>query len=188
MIQKPLVLHTSLPRLAEAVVKSLDPTHKQMRAETQSAATVILHELVKTYPSITFDGASQRLAVGTQEGATIVYDLKTATRLAVLESYTKPVTACGFSPDGHRLVTVALDEGRAEVWKVASGVLGYFSSSVVASLPHKIFPFNVGDEGMSNLSLGSGPVLCFSVQKKRTEELGRGFVVDVVCFGFMVQL
>lgn len=166
--KKPRILHTSLPRLAEAVVKSLDPTHKVLRDATQSAATVILHELVKTYPSIAFHGKTQRLAVGTPEGAVIVYDVKTATRLYVLGGHKRAVTACSFSPDGHRLVSVSLEEGRAEVWKVGAGVLGYLTPGApprqggLASLiggsntgpttPFKTFPFNVGEEGELHLS------------------------------------
>ncbi|MBW0482340.1 hypothetical protein O181_022055 [Austropuccinia psidii MF-1] len=176
--KRPLVLHGSLPRLVEAVVKSLDPTQKQMRAQTQTGATVVLHELVKTYPSIAFHGPSQRLGVGTPEGAMIIYDLKTATRISVLESYRRPVTACSFSEDGHRLVTVSLEEGRIEVWKVGGGLIqelissgtGNFRAGVNQSInsilnlrrseelmninnkPYKSFPFNVGEEGMMSMN------------------------------------
>lgn len=46
--KKPSVLLPSLPRLAEAVVKSLDPTRVNMRESIQQTATVILNELVST--------------------------------------------------------------------------------------------------------------------------------------------
>lgn len=46
--QRPLVLHTSLPRIAEAIVKSLDPTVTDLRQTVHQAATVILDELVRT--------------------------------------------------------------------------------------------------------------------------------------------
>lgn len=46
--KKPIVLLPSLPRLAEAVVKSLDPTRVRMRESIQQTATVILNELVST--------------------------------------------------------------------------------------------------------------------------------------------
>lgn len=39
----------------------------------------------RRYPSVDFHGPSQKLAVGTLEGAAIVYDLRTATRWVVLE-------------------------------------------------------------------------------------------------------
>ncbi|KAL8287278.1 hypothetical protein RQP46_003730 [Phenoliferia psychrophenolica] len=151
--KKPLVLYTSLPRLAEAVVKSLDPTVTSMRESVQQAATVILNELVRTYPSIDFHGSSQRLAVGTHEGATIVYDLKTATRLYVLEGHTRAITALSWSPDGRRLVSVSLEESRVVVWKVGVGILSMFTpgapprqGSGGTATPFKTLDFAVGDE------------------------------------------
>lgn len=37
------------------------------------------------YPFVDFNSASQKLALGTPEGASIIYDLRTATRCLVLE-------------------------------------------------------------------------------------------------------
>ncbi|KAK0550802.1 hypothetical protein OC846_002338 [Tilletia horrida] len=116
--QEPLILLANLPRLAEAVVKSLDPTVTAMRDAVMQAATVMISDLVHTYPSIDFHGKAQRLAVGTHEGACILYDVKTATRLYVLEGHSSPCDACSFSPDGRRLVTLSHTEGRALIWKV----------------------------------------------------------------------
>ncbi|WVR08230.1 hypothetical protein IAU60_005277 [Kwoniella sp. DSM 27419] len=125
--KKPAVLENGLPRIAEAVVKSLDPNVGKMRNDVQQAATVILHELVIAYSTIDFHNGTQRLAVGTHEGAVIMYDLKTASRLYVLEPHKQPVSAVTFSPDGRRLVTVSLDEGDVTVWKVGSSLSGFFS-------------------------------------------------------------
>ncbi|KAJ9120178.1 hypothetical protein QFC22_003077 [Naganishia vaughanmartiniae] len=129
--KKPIVLLPSLPRLAEAVVKSLDPTRVNMRESIQQTATVILNELVSTYPAIDFAGKTQKLAVGTHEGAVIMYDLKTATRLYVLETHHSQVSAISFSPDGRRLVTAALNDRKLTVWKVGSS----FSSMFVLGGP-----------------------------------------------------
>lgn len=46
--QKPLVIHTNLPRIVDAVVKCLDPAVTSLRETVQQAATAILNELVKT--------------------------------------------------------------------------------------------------------------------------------------------
>ncbi|GAA5825296.1 hypothetical protein JCM11251_006926 [Rhodosporidiobolus azoricus] len=153
--KKPLVLYTSLPRVAEAVVKSLDPTVSTLRETVHQAATVILNELVKTFPSIDFHGKSQRLAVGTQEGAAIVFDLRTATRLYVLEGHSRAVTALSWSPDGHRLVTVSLEESRVAAWKVGVGLLSMFMPGAPprqgpgsSTAPFKIYDFHVGDEAL----------------------------------------
>lgn len=44
--KRPDVLENSLPRVVEAVVKSLDPNVGKMREDVQQTATVILNELV----------------------------------------------------------------------------------------------------------------------------------------------
>jgi WD40 repeat protein len=92
----------------------------------QGPATSTLSELVRTYPNIDFHRATQKLAIGTSEGASIMYDLKTATRLYVLTTpgITQPCTALSFSPDGRRLVTLFLDAHSVSVWKVGSSLLG----------------------------------------------------------------
>ena len=83
--KKRLLLYTSLSGLVEAVVKSLDPNIPKMRDEVLQTTTSVLHDLVKSFPSIAFHGGSQKLSVGTLEGASIIYDLRTATRWHVLE-------------------------------------------------------------------------------------------------------
>jgi len=98
--------------------------------------------------------ATQRLAVGTSEGAFIMYDLKTATHLYVLEGHKRRPAACTFSPDGRRIVTVSLEEGTVLVWKVGSSFTSFFNPGAPprqghsGSQPFKTLKFNVGDEGI----------------------------------------
>lgn len=100
---------------------------------------------------------SQRLCVGTSEGVVIMYDLKTATRLYVLEGHRKRLAACSFSPDGRRLATVSLEEGIVRVWKVGSSLTSLFMPGVPprqghsGSEPFKTLNFNVQDEGIIRL-------------------------------------
>ncbi|BGP01800.1 hypothetical protein JCM10021v2_005506 [Rhodotorula toruloides] len=157
--KKPLILYSNLPRLVETVVKSLDPKISSLRETVQQTATFILNELVRTFPSVAFHGSSQRLAVGTHEGAAIVYDLRTATRLYVLEGHKHPVTALSWSPDGHRLVTVSFEENRVVVWRVSGGIFGMFMSGAPArqgssssATPYKTYDFHVGDESLMTLA------------------------------------
>ncbi|KAI9511385.1 hypothetical protein F5148DRAFT_1323298 [Russula earlei] len=151
--KKPLLIHPNLPKLVEAVVKSLDPNSTSNRDAVQDAATEILGHVVKTFPSIDFHMASQRLAVGTGEGAIVMYDLKTATRLYVLECHKQALVACSFSPDGRRLVTVSLEEGAVLVWKVGNSFASFFNPGAPprqghgGSEPFKSLSFNVGDAG-----------------------------------------
>ena len=86
-----------------------------------------------------------------------MYDLKTATRLFVLEGHLKRLAACSFSPDGRRLVTVSLEESVVRVWKVGSSFSSFFHPGAPprqgsgGSSPFKTLSFNVGDEGSSEL-------------------------------------
>ncbi|KAH7099446.1 hypothetical protein BKA62DRAFT_750558 [Auriculariales sp. MPI-PUGE-AT-0066] len=158
MRKKPLVLYPNLPKLIEAVVKSLDPNNSTDRDAVQDAATEILGQVVKTFPTIDFHGTSQRLAVGTTEGAVIMYDLKTATRLYVLDGHKKRMTALSFSPDGRRLATVSLEESTVLIWKVGTSFSSFFNPGAPprqgssGSAPFKTYPFNVGDEGRMTIA------------------------------------
>lgn len=150
--KKPLLLYSNLPRLMEAVVRSLDPNSTSSRDAVHDTATEVIGQVVKTFPTVDFHMASQRLAVGTCEGAVIMYDLKTATQLYVLEGHKKRLAACTFSPDGRRLVTVSLEEGVVLVWKVGSSFTSFFNPGAPprqgnsGSQPYKTLSFNVGDE------------------------------------------
>jgi len=117
-----------------------------------------------SFPTIDFHTASQRLAVGTSEGAIVMYDLKTATRLYVLECHKQAIAACSFSPDGRRLVTVSLQEGIVLVWKVGTGFTSFFYPGAPprqghgGSEPFKSLNFNVGDAGELPLGLPSNSI------------------------------
>ncbi|RXK36360.1 hypothetical protein M231_06397 [Tremella mesenterica] len=157
--KQPAILENGLPRIAEAVVKSLDPNIGKMREDVWQAATVILNELVQAFSTIDFHSTTQRLAVGTHEGAVIMYDLKTASRLYVLEPHKSPVSAITFSPDGRRLVTVSLEQGDLTVWKVGSSLSGFFNvggpprQGGEKGEPFKRIVFiRAGDEPMSSTS------------------------------------
>lgn len=84
-----------------------------------------------------------------------MYDLKTASRLYVLEGNKTPLAACAFSPDGRRLVTVYLEAGTVMVWKVGTSFSSYFSlpgapprqgGATGASEPFKTFPISLPND------------------------------------------
>ncbi|KAH9480388.1 WD repeat-containing protein 7 [Psilocybe cubensis] len=150
--KRPYILQPSLPRLMEAVVKSLDPNSTSNREVVLDTATEIIGYVVKTYPSVDFHMATQRLAVGTNEGAVVMYDCKNAIRLYVLEGHKKPITACSFSPDGRRLITISLKDSSVLVWKVGSSFASFFNPGAPprqghgGSQPFKTLNFNIGSE------------------------------------------
>ncbi|RIB08802.1 hypothetical protein C2G38_1982301 [Gigaspora rosea] len=167
--KKPLLLYSSLSSLVEAVVRSLDPNIAKMRDTVLQTTTNVLHDLVKTFPSIAFHGATQKLAVGTQEGASIIYDLRTATRCHILEGHTRAVTAVTFSGDGKIIVSCSLEEGTVRVWNPSPGLFGMLAGSLTngnnsksegkkfkslstSTKPCKTFGFNLGDDGLCQFS------------------------------------
>jgi len=81
-------------------------------------------DLVLSYPQLDFHVGSQKLAVGTLEGAIVVYDLQTATRWQILEGHTRPVSAVSFSRDGKTIVSCCLKEGTVRFWHPNPGFFG----------------------------------------------------------------
>lgn len=121
-------------------------------------------EVTKSYPMIDFHKESQHLAVGTREGAVIMYDLRTAVRLYVLPSHNANVAAVSFAPDGRRLVSVSCDERQAAVWKVGTSVLGMLTpgrppnqhgANFQKEGPFKTIGFGMTSEGKTYISTSS---------------------------------
>ncbi|KAI9027633.1 hypothetical protein CLU79DRAFT_587740 [Phycomyces nitens] len=132
--KKPMLLYSSVNRVAEAVVKTLDPNVAHMRESVLQSATSILHHLVKAYPCVDFSGSAQKLAVGTQEGAAVIYDLRTATRSVVLEGHMGPVDALSFSPDAKFIATCCLQDQTVRVWYTNLSLFGMLASSLTQGL------------------------------------------------------
>lgn len=111
-----------------------------------------------SFTTIDFHTGTQKLVVGTNEGAVIMYELKTASRLYVLEPHRATVSAVAFSPDGRRLVTVSMDGGDVTVWKVGSSLSGLFNvggpprQGGERGAPYKRIPFVRPNRGESKLA------------------------------------
>ncbi|KAF9196064.1 hypothetical protein BGZ50_002321 [Haplosporangium sp. Z 11] len=122
--KNPAVLYNGIPQLAEAIVKSLDPTTPQVREMLLPVATSVMVDLVQSFPQLDFHVGSQKLAVGTLEGAIVVYDLHTATRWQILEGHSKTVSAVSFSRDGKTIVSCSVKERRVRFWQPSPGFFG----------------------------------------------------------------
>ncbi|KAI8824039.1 uncharacterized protein EV422DRAFT_564745 [Fimicolochytrium jonesii] len=122
--KKPLILYPHLGRMVEAIVKCLDPNQPHIRDALQHIVTVIFAELVKRFPNVAFHHTSQRLAVGTMEGVGVVYDVRIAAKVQIMEGHTKPITAVSFSPDGKLIATYSLIENTLRFWQPTGGFLG----------------------------------------------------------------
>ncbi|KAG0324681.1 hypothetical protein BGZ99_001567 [Dissophora globulifera] len=122
--KNPAVLYNGIPRIAEAIVRSLDPTAPHVRELLLPVATSIMMDLVHSFPQLDFHIPSQKLAVGTLEGAIVVYDLQTATRWQILEGHVKTVSAVSFSKDGKTIVSCSIKEGTVRFWHPNPGFFG----------------------------------------------------------------
>ncbi|KAJ3221958.1 hypothetical protein HK099_002858 [Clydaea vesicula] len=122
---KPLIIYPHLPQIVESIVKSLDPNTPFLRDTLQPLATLNLSELVRIYPMISFHAGTQRLAVGTQNGQIVTYDLRTASRLCVLEQgNNKAVSAVSISKDGKLIVTFCIQENCVRFFQPTGSIFG----------------------------------------------------------------
>lgn len=95
-----------------------------MRESLLPVGTSVLLDLVQSYPQLDVHVGSQKLAVGTAEGAIVVYDLQTATRWQILEGHTKTASAVAFSRDGKTIVSCSVKEGSVRFWQPNPGFFG----------------------------------------------------------------
>ncbi|KAI9258287.1 hypothetical protein BY458DRAFT_440988 [Sporodiniella umbellata] len=128
--KEPIVLYPYVHNVIEAIVKTLDPNVPHMREEMIHSATSILHSLVTTYPTIDFSTGTQKLAIGTSEGASVIYDLRTATRSVVLEGHTGPIAALAFSPDAKLIATCSLYDQSVRIWHTNMSLFDMIASSL----------------------------------------------------------
>ncbi|KAJ1500205.1 hypothetical protein HMI54_011024 [Coelomomyces lativittatus] len=143
--QDPLILLSSLPRILESVIKSLDPTLPGTRDVLLQPTTVTLFEILKKYPSVCFHASHQRLCVGTMEGMIVIWDLKTATKLHLLEGHSRAVDAVAFSSDAKSIVSFSLQEQSIKLWQQSSGFMFFGNATLkfAKSLRHTSTTTNV---------------------------------------------
>jgi WD40 repeat protein len=125
--KKPVLIYPYLNHIIDSIVKSLDPNIPNSRDHVIDFATMNLADLIRLYPNITFHGNSQKLAIGSSDGMTVVYDLKTALKLYMIQSHSKPVVGVSYSPDGKLLVTYSIQENLVKFWQPSTtGIFNMF--------------------------------------------------------------
>lgn len=146
------LIANNLPRLLESIIKGcLDPSIPyDFREKILPTVTAILQELIRSHRTVSFHTQTQRLAVGTEStgeslsskaslgpGQIIVWDLKTATRIQVIEAHCPhAITALSFNrnsvtANGNALlVSYSASENAVKFWQQPSGLLGALTSSL----------------------------------------------------------
>ena len=165
---RPIIFYPlHLPRILESIVKgSLDPNIPfVIREKLLPMVTAVLHEVIRVYPTVTFHVGSQKLAVGTAFDATlvqesdsapqrqpsgqvIIWDLKTASKVQVLEAHSpNNVSAVAFNKQlastdpkhthqKHELLlaTYSMDDNLVKFWRPGGGLLGALTASFTTTL------------------------------------------------------
>ncbi|KAI7852315.1 hypothetical protein BDC45DRAFT_444103 [Circinella umbellata] len=149
--KKPVILYSHVHRVVESVVKTLDPNIPHLREKVLPTATAVLHDLVKTYPFVDFSSSAQKLVVGTLEGASVIYDLRTATRSVVLEGHQGSISALGFSPDAKFVATSSLQDQTVRVWYSNLSLFGVLTSSLSQGLSNTNNRNNRYDDSSSTM-------------------------------------
>lgn len=96
------------------------------------------------------------------------YDLKTATRLYVLDANAPETAAISFSPDGRRLVTASLLGHKMTVWKVGTSFSSVFSigapprQGTKRGQPYKVIDFALSESGQWRY-----PFMIFAISSNR---------------------
>ena len=143
----PSAILSFVPKLAEVTIKSLDPHIPHLREGCMRVSTEGLQEMVKRFNTVSFHSSTQRVAVGTDEGLIVIYDLKTGTRWQVLEGHKSPITSVSFSFDGKHLASFALSDLLVLNWNINSTFLGMLGSSPKCSKTFTVpFPGTLSDE------------------------------------------
>jgi WD repeat-containing protein 7 len=106
----------------------LDPNNPIVRKTSHKAASHTLQTIFKLYSMVSFHQQTQvkihsiiiyqRFAVGALDNTIILYDLRTAVKLKILEGHKAPSSSLCFSPTGKYLASFSEGESAVRVWKV----------------------------------------------------------------------
>ena len=144
------------------MVKVLDPNHPHLREAIQNTVTINFAELVKVFPCIDFHPATQKLAVGTTDGNTIIFDLRTANKGNILYQQSGPVHAVSFSPQGTLMATLTLKDSRITFWQLGVNFLDSLKGAFIQgniSMLGKSSPYRSFAIGLPNAQIDLQQVL-----------------------------
>ncbi|KAJ2998744.1 hypothetical protein HDV02_004091 [Globomyces sp. JEL0801] len=173
--KKPLMLYNHLLPMIDSMVKMLDPNHPSLRESLQDIVTVNFAELVKVFPSVAFHSGSQRLAIATLDGNSVIYDLRTATKVTILEGHRAAVHGISFSPNGKLLASLSLQENQIAFWQPAQGFLGSLVGAFSGGTTGARGGISVPSMGVGRLS----PFRTFAIGQPNTEVVLEEAIRDI---------
>eukprot|EP00300_Choanocystis_sp_HF-7_P041045 c7661_g1_i2.p1 GENE.c7661_g1_i2~~c7661_g1_i2.p1 ORF type:complete len:246 (-),score=64.21 c7661_g1_i2:163-900(-) len=115
------VLAPHLPEVVDIILKPL-ASASVTREGLINDATFVLKEMVKRYPQVSFEIATQKFACSGEGGQIVVFDLRHATRWLEI-SGADPVSALCFSPTGDRIASLSTPTSTLRVWSTSPSFL-----------------------------------------------------------------
>lgn len=116
-----------LVMIVEILMKTLDPHDAAFRRQCFPTSSAVLQQLVRRFPMCAFHQTSQRFALGTLESTILVYDVRTATKLKVLDgSDCGPCSALAFDHTGEKIASYSSCEHCVRVWTTHAGFFDNF--------------------------------------------------------------
>ncbi|XP_066255390.1 WD repeat-containing protein 7 isoform X2 [Euwallacea similis] len=133
------VLNKAKPEILRGVELLIDKMQTEMSDLLVQLMDIILHcldpnqlknkGLQEVFPAVckfnqvSHCAATRRIAVGANNGALTIYELRQGKNTTIL-AHSGPVTACAFSPDGKFLVSYACSEDKLSFWQTSTGMFG----------------------------------------------------------------
>ena len=115
--------------ITKILLECLNPNEVNLRKSSLKIVTVILGQMVKKYPMLSFHHDSQKLAVGTIYGPIAIYDIRTTAK-QILNGHSGRISCLQFNKSGNYLVSYSNDpkDMSMRLWKIGSQ--GFFSGII----------------------------------------------------------
>ena len=129
MKKQPGLFVPHLLRVALLLLKALDPHFIRLRDKCMVTSTQALKTAVEMFPMISFHQAKQSLAVGDVGGQTVVWDMKTGSKMFVWDAHSSQVSCMSFSTLGDMIATYSAKERALKIWSSEMPLLAILTST-----------------------------------------------------------
>ncbi|GAM26255.1 hypothetical protein SAMD00019534_094300 [Acytostelium subglobosum LB1] len=128
-----------LPNVLDCILKSLDQHMPAIREACLRHTTSVLHLMVQRYPMMSYHNESQRLLLGTMDGAIVMYDLKSATICNRLDGHERAhITALSFNDNGKEFASFSSKDCTLKIFQTNSSFFGLLGSQLICTKTVKI--------------------------------------------------
>ena len=133
----------------------MNPNSKDLKNIFIENSKKILSKLLMNYPMVTFHQESYKLAIGTNEGKILIYDMSNGELWKNISGYKNEISALSFDISGNIIISYCANEGLVKCYKL--GVTNFFSSILsnkeYRQYKYDIININNKDDIVDNVSL-----------------------------------